>query len=270
MLEGVEGASLKMHKNIKENQKNGINCGLHCIKIKDFKVTAGDDSTILEHINFHIHCGQLTAVIGKNGAGKSTLIKAILGEIPHEGTIECRDMKRNVFQDIRIGYVPQYLNIDKNTPASVYDMFASYISRFPVFLWKKKSLYQEIKGYLRVFEAQDLIDKAIGDLSGGELQRVLLSLAITPPPNLLLLDEPVSGMDQNGLDLFYNNLDYLKKNYDLAVILISHDLEYIEKYADYVVLLDKSIKKEGTPKEVFGSREFVETFGRRGFDGSGI
>lgn len=255
---------------MEEKKKNGVSCGFHCIKIKNFKVTTGDDSTILENINFHIHCGQLTAVIGKNGAGKSTLIKAILGEIPHEGTIECKDMKKNAFQDIKIGYVPQHLNIDKNTPASVYDMFASYISRFPVFLWKKKSLYEEIKKKLQVFEAQELIDKAIGDLSGGELQRVLLSMAVTPPPNLLLLDEPVSGMDQNGLDLFYNNIDYLKKNYDLAVILISHDLEYIEKYADHVVLLDKTIKKEGTPKEVFESREFLMTFGRRGFSGHDV
>lgn len=252
---------------MQEKKTGSGSCGLHCIKIKNFKVTTGDDNTILENINFHIHCGQLTAVIGKNGAGKSTLIKAILDEIPHEGTIECKDMKKNSFQTIKIGYVPQHLNVDKNTPASVYDMFASYISRFPVFLWKKRSLYERIRQQLKVFEAEELIDKSIGDLSGGELQRVLLSLAITPPPNLLLLDEPVSGMDQNGLDLFYNNIDYLKKNYDLAVILISHDLEYIEKYADYVVLLDKTIKKEGTPKEVFESPEFLETFGRRGFDG---
>lgn len=254
---------------MREIRKSGRSCGLHCIKIKNFRVSAGD-SLLLENINFHIHCGQLTAVIGKNGAGKSTLIKAIMGEILHEGVIECRDMKKNAFQDIRIGYVPQHLNIDKNTPASVYDMFASYSSRFPVFLWKKKKLYEEIKGQLSVFEAQGLIDKAIGDLSGGELQRVLLSLAITPQPNLLLLDEPVSGMDQKGMDLFYANIDYLKKNYDLAVILISHDLEYIERYADYVVLLDKTILKEGTPKEVFESREFLSAFGRRGFDGERI
>lgn len=261
----------KGKKKMQENRKNAEkSCGLHCIKIKNLTVTTGDDSTILENINFHIHCGQLTAVIGKNGAGKSTLIKAILGEIPHEGVIECKDMKRNAFQEVKIGYVPQHLNIDKNTPASVYDMFASYISRFPVFLWKKRSLYEKIQKQLEVFKAQELIDKAIGDLSGGELQRVLLSLAITPPPNLLLLDEPVSGMDRNGLELFYENIDYLKKNYDLAVILISHDLEYIEKYADYVVLLDRMIQKEGTPKEVFTSREFLETFGRRGFDGSSI
>lgn len=252
-------------QDMQESKKGSVCCGLHCIKIKNFRVTTGEGSTILENINFHIHCGQLTAVIGKNGAGKSTLIKAILGEIPHEGTIECKDMKKNAFQDIRIGYVPQHLNIDKNTPASVYDMFASYISRFPVFLWKRRRLYEEIKGQLQIFGAQGLVDKAIGDLSGGELQRVLLSLAITPPPNLLLLDEPASGMDQNGMDLFYNNLDYLKKNYDLAVILISHDLEYIEKYADYVVLLDKEIQKEGSPKEVFASQEFLGTFGRRGF-----
>ena len=90
---------------------------------------------LLEHINLHIHCGRLTVIIGRNGAGKSTLIKAMLGEIHHEGTIEFRDIKQNAIRRLQIGYVPQYLNIDKNTPASVYDMFAAYISKIPVCLY---------------------------------------------------------------------------------------------------------------------------------------
>ena len=75
-----------------------------------------------------------------------------------------------------------------------------------------------------MFEADELIDKAVCDLSGGELQRVLLSLAVVPVPNLLLLDEPVSGIDKNGMELFFKNIVKLKKNYDLAIILVSHDI----------------------------------------------
>lgn len=88
-------------------------------------------------------------------------------------------------------------------------------------------------------------------MSGGELQRVLLSMAVTPVPNLLLLDEPVSGIDRNGMQLFYKNINKLKKHFDLAMIIVSHDFEFVRKYADHVILLDKKIVKEGSPKVKF-------------------
>lgn len=247
----------ELHHAIK---KPSAACGLHCIKMKEIGVKIGKNQ-IIEHVNLHIHCGKITCIIGKNGAGKSTLIKAIVGELNHEGTIEFKDMKDNGLSDMVIGYVPQHLNISKNTPTSVYDMFAGYISRIPVFLWKSKKLYQRIYEQLSLFEAQDLIDKAVCDLSGGELQRVMLSIATMPIPNLMLLDEPVSGIDHNGMELFYKNIDKLRRDYDLAIILVSHDFEFVRKYADYVILLDKTIVKEGTPKEVLQSKEFIELFG---------
>lgn len=235
-------------------------CGLHCIKMNDIGVSVGRE-VIIEHVNLHIHCGKLTVIIGRNGAGKSTLIKAILGEIRHTGTIEFRDMRDKSIQDLRIGYVPQYLNFEKNTPTSVYDMFASYISNVPVFLRRTKALKERIRASLSMFEAQGLLDKQLGDLSGGELQRVLLSVACDPVPNLLLLDEPVSGIDRNGMELFYGNISALKKQCDLAMILVSHDLDYVEKYADYVILLDKTVLCEGSPAQVFASGKFHEVFG---------
>jgi len=250
----------KTHSDCIKMKERSAACGLHCIKMKDIGVTFGK-TTIIEHINLHIHCGRLTVIIGRNGAGKSTLIKAMLGEIKHKGEIEFTDMSNKGMSDLTIGYVPQHLNIEKNTPTSVYDMFASYIGKVPVFLRKSKKVYQEVYKQLQLFEAQSLIDKQVCDLSGGELQRVLLSIACTPVPNLLLLDEPVSGIDRNGMELFYKNVDMLKKNYDLALILVSHDLEFVERYADYVILLDKTIIKEGTPKEVLNSKEFHEVFG---------
>jgi zinc transport system ATP-binding protein len=144
---------------------------------------------------------------------------------------------------------------------SVYDLFASYISNSPIFFHKSKKVYHKVMEQLGIFEAANLIDKRACDLSGGELQRVLLSIAITPVPNLLLLDEPVSGIDRNGMKLFYDNIGKLKSNYDLAMIIVSHDFEFVRKYADHVILLDKKIIKEGEPGEVLDSPECNEIFG---------
>lgn len=238
-------------------------CGLHCIKMNHLGVTIGNQ-TIIEDVNMHIHCGTLNAVIGRNGAGKTTLIRAILNDIPHEGSIDFRDTENGHMRRMKIGYVPQSLNIEKRTPLSVYDLMASYQGKAPVFLYKKKRLYEEIQEALRIFEVEDLIDRQVCNLSGGQLQRVLLSMAIMDEPNLLLLDEPVSGIDQNGMELFYRTMDYLKKNFDLAIILISHDLDYVAKYADKVLLLNKTILKQGTPKEVYASEEFERIFGMEG------
>lgn len=235
-------------------------CGLHCIKVNRLGVRFGEQ-VILENVNLHIHCGSINAIIGKNGAGKSTLIRAMLDDIPHEGKIEFKDRENGRIQKLKIGYVPQSINIEKNTPVSVYDLIASYQYRFPVFFKKSKRIAKEITEALKVFEVEDLLDKQVCNLSGGQLQRVLLAMAIMDEPNLLLLDEPVSGVDQNGMELFYRTMEYLKENFDLSIILISHDLDYVAKYADKVILLDKTVLKEGSAKEVFASEEFHNIFG---------
>ena len=235
-------------------------CGLHCTKINNIGVTIGKQ-VILKNVNIHIHCGELTVIIGKNGAGKSALLKAILGEIPHTGEITFLDMKENSKKKIKIGYVPQSINVERHMPTTVYDMFASYISDVPVCFKKDKKIYDEIKEHLKLFGAEKLIDKGIGNLSGGELQRVLLAIATKPLPNLLILDEPVSGIDVNGIKDFYEIINRLKTKYDMSIILVSHDLELVRKYADKVILLDKEILKEGTPENVFNSFEFKKRFG---------
>lgn len=235
-------------------------CGLHCIKVKHLGVRFGEQ-VILEDVNLHMHCGSIHAIIGKNGAGKSTLIRAMLDDVVHEGQIEFRDQQNGRMQKLKIGYVPQNINIEKNTPLSVYDLIAGYQYRTPVCFWKRKQVKQEILEALKVFEVEDLLDKQVCNLSGGQLQRVLLAMAIMDEPNLLMLDEPVSGIDQNGMELFYRTMVYLKEHFDLSIILISHDLDYVAKYADRVVLLDKTVLKEGTPKEVFSSEEFQTVFG---------
>lgn len=217
-------------------------CGLHCTKINNISVKFGND-VILKNVSIHIHCGELTVIIGRNGAGKSTLLKAILGEVEHKGNIIFTDEKDNLTKKIKIGYVPQKLNIEKHMPTTVFDMFASCISYIPVFMKKDKKIYKEIKEHLKIFGVDRLIDKSIGDLSGGELQRVLIAMATKPIPNLLILDEPVSGIDKNGIRDFYQILNRLKAEYDMSIILVSHDLELANQYADRVILLDKEVIK---------------------------
>lgn len=234
-------------------------CGLHCSKIENISVKI-DNEEIIKDITFDIHCKEIVMIIGKNGAGKSTLLKALLDEIEHDGKVEFYDTKNNKNEKIKIGYVPQNINIERDMPTTVYDMFASYISNKPVWLTKNKKLYDDIKSKLKVFGADELIDKRVGNLSGGELQRVLLSIATNPIPNLLILDEPVSGIDTKGTREFYEILQELKEKNDMSILLVSHDLDLVKQYADKVILLDKSILKQGSAEEVFSSEEFKTIF----------
>ena len=233
---------------------------LCCTKIKDFGVKAGK-LTIFEHVNIHIHCGQLTALIGPNGAGKSTLLKAILGEVPHTGTMRYVDAKGKHTGHPVIGYVPQYLRFDVSAPTSVQDIFMACLSRKPVWLFPAGKMRGRIERNLAHTHAEHLIDRRLGALSGGELQRVLLALALDPMPDLLLLDEPVSGVDQNGLELFYEIVAELRAKEDMAILLISHDLNMVAKHADQVVLMNKGVVMSGTPQEVFSDTRTQRIFG---------
>lgn len=233
-------------------------CGFCCTKISNISVKRGSKQ-ILKDVNIHIHCGKLTTIIGANGAGKSTLLKAILGEIPHDGTITFKSQNKEE-KKIKIGYVPQKLDLE-NSPITVYDMVASFSSNVPTFLLKSKKVYAKIKEHLKDFGADNLIDRKVNRLSGGELQRVMLGMAMMSKPDLLILDEPISGIDKNGKEQFYKKIFELKEKNDMAIILVSHDFEYVKEYSDHVVLLNQVIEEEGTPNEVFKSNKFIETFG---------
>lgn len=209
----------------------------------------------------HIHCGQLTALIGPNGAGKSTLLKCILGQVPHSGNLHYVEAKGKHTGNPIIGYVPQYLRFDRTSPTSVMDFFAACLSKYPVWLCSMKKLRPKVLESLRRVKAEHLIDRRLGALSGGEMQRVLLSLALNPMPDLLLLDEPVSGVDHNGLKLFYEIVSELREKEDMAIVLISHDLPLVAQYADQVVLLNKKVICKGTPQEVFNRKETKALFG---------
>lgn len=241
-------------------RSSGKACGLCCTKIENFGVVRGKNE-ILKNVNLHIHCGELTAVIGPNGAGKSTLLKSILGEIQHSGEMKFLDSKGEHGGKPVIGYVPQQFNFEPGTPVSVYDLFASANSNLPVWLFKSANKRAKIKEVLEIVESGHLIDKKLGNLSGGELQRVFLALALNPVPDLLLLDEPVSGVDVNGLKLFYKIVSELREKFDLSIILVSHDLDLVADFADRVVVLNKTVVCTGKPKEIFNNPQFAALFG---------
>lgn len=176
-----------------------------------------------------------------------------------DGTVSFKS-KHNFKDKLSIGYVPQKLNLE-NSPTSVYDLICSYTCNFPVFAYRSRKKYKKIKEHLRCFGAEDLIDKKINSLSGGELQRVMLTIATMPYPELLILDEPSAGMDKNGIEELYRLLTKLKQTQDIAIIIVSHDLELVKKYADKVVLLNKKVLAKGNAEEVFSSIEFKEIFG---------
>ncbi|MBR5134482.1 MAG: metal ABC transporter ATP-binding protein [Clostridia bacterium] len=235
-------------------------CGLHCLQVKDLTVTRGG-KTILDRVNLHAHCGELTAVIGRNGAGKSTLMKAVVGEWKYGGsvTFSGHDGTPTPHKP-RVGYVPQTLSIDKSSPATVQDMLLCYTSRLPVFFPRRRKTIEALSAHLASFGAQSLLQSRIGDLSGGELQRVLLALATIQKPDLVLLDEPVSGIDTEGLAAFYDMIDHLRER-DLLVVLISHDLPFVRSHADRVVLLENGrVAASGKPETVFASEAFATAF----------
>jgi len=235
--------------------------GLCCTRIRHFGVTLGKYE-ILRDVNLHIHCGELTCLIGPNGAGKSTLLKAILGEVPHAGELVFLDGRNQVRRRPRIGYVPQKLELDSTSPTSVYDLLAAAFSDKAVWAFRPKEMEEAVHESLARVEAGHLMDRRLGALSGGEMQRVLLSLALQPVPDLLLLDEPVSGIDLTGLKIFYKTVSDLRRLYHLSIILVSHDLNLVMKYADRVALLnDKTIQAVGTPDEVFRHKKTSEVFG---------
>ena len=220
-----------------------------------------DAEPILDDICLQLRCGETTAVMGPNGAGKSTLIRAVLGEIPHTGDI--RFHRANTLQEMkpRIGYVPQMPRFDAQYPATVCDLFTACASRSPVWLPKGRRLREEIRAALREVDMEDALDRRVGVLSGGELQRVLLALALCPLPQILLLDEPSSGIDSHGLRAYYDTVERVKSHTDLSVLLISHDAELVAEYADRLVLLNHRVLLADTPERVLESPEYKALLG---------
>lgn len=243
--------------------KHGGSCSHSCcLRIQNLSVVIGKDA-ILKDVNMHLHCGQIVALIGPNGAGKSTLLKAVLGEREYEGIISFSVPGQRTRKPI-IGYVPQSPIFDPGDPVTVADLFACCMNRRPVFLGIGKKVREHIITCLERVHGEDLIDKRVGTLSGGELQRVLLALALDPLPNILILDEPLSGVDVEGMETLMDMLDELRRDYDLSILMTTHDFTMLPRYADHVVLIDHAVISQGTPENVLDSDGFRQVFHRKG------
>ena len=242
---------------------HGSGCGHSCcLRVENVSVSIGTDA-ILKDVNLHVHCGQMVALIGPNGAGKSTLLKTILGERDYTGTIAFSEPGQRSRKP-RIGYVPQTPNFDPSDPVSVSDLFACCMSRRPAFLGLGKAMEEQVLECLDRVHARDLLHKRVGTLSGGELQRVLLALALEPLPNILILDEPLSGVDVEGMHSLMDMLDEIRKTYDLCILMTTHDFSTLPRNSDKVVLIDHGVRIKGTPQEVLASEEFQQAFRMKG------
>ena len=234
-----------------------------CLRIQDLTVTI-DGESILSDINLHLHCGELVALIGPNGAGKSTLLKAILGQKEYKGIIAFSAPGMRHRKPPRIGYVPQSPSFDPGECVTVADLFACCMTSRPAFLGLSKTMRQKVLDCLDRVHGTELMDKRIGNLSGGELQRVLLALALEPLPNILILDEPLSGVDVEGMQILMDMLDEIRKTYDLSILITTHDFSLLEQYADQVVLMDRTVLDQGDPKSVLSGEAFLKAFYREG------
>ncbi len=243
---------------VREEIRNS--CHTCCTKLQDVTVKFGKEM-ILEKVNLHIHCGKLTAVVGPNGAGKTTMLKAILEEIPFSGSLSTDLRHTETHRDLRIGYVPQKLNFDPSAPVTVLDLFAASLSRRPLWLGRSGAVKSTAESALTLTRAESLIHKRVGTLSGGELQRVLLALALTPTPDLLLLDEPVSGVDPAGVELFYSMVSKLRKDHHMAVLMVTHDCGVAAEFADEMIFLNRKVICQDKPEIVLRHPEFVRIFG---------
>lgn len=242
---------------------HGGSCGhACCLRVENLSVQIGSDQ-ILKDVNLHVHCGEMVALIGPNGAGKSTFLKAVLGQREYQGVIAFSQPGQRSKKP-RIGYVPQSPAFDPGDPVSVADLFACCMSRRPAFLGLSKSMRELVLECLERVHGTDLIDKRVGTLSGGELQRVLLALALEPLPNILILDEPLSGVDIEGMENLMDMLDEIRREYDLSILMTTHDFSMLRRYADQVVLIDHTVRIQGSPDTVLDSEAFSRTFHMKG------
>ncbi len=233
-----------------------------CTRLVDVGVRLGAHLA-LERVNLHVHCGELTAIIGPNGAGKTTLLRAIMGEVAHTGEMKFLSAAGLVHrQRPRIGYVPQRIEIDNSAPLTVLDLFAAAGTSWPLWLWYPRRISAEAHEALTCVGAGELMERSLGNLSCGQLQRVLLALALKPVPGLLLLDEPLAGLDHAGTAQFYEIVSGLRRLMDLSILMVSHDLSAAAAIADRMVFINnRSLLFEGTPGEVLEQPEVRKTFG---------
>lgn len=207
-----------------------------------------DKEYIFENLNFTVNKGDFLGIIGANGTGKSTLIKLILGQLkPESGSIEVFGKKIASCKELdKIGYVPQVgQSRDSNFPATVSEIVQlNLYKEIGMFKFAKKIHKEKVKKALELVEMQDFSSRKFSDLSGGQQQRVIIAKSIVNNPDVLVLDEPTTGIDHKSEHALYRLLDKLNRENKITIIMISHDLDKIKLHSNKIVDLSKDCCKE--------------------------
>lgn len=236
------------------------------LRVTNLKVVFGDNET-LKNLDFSVNKGDVFAIVGPNGAGKSVLFKALLGLIPFSGEIKWAD-------NLKIGYVPQKFSIEKDMPLSVGEFLSlkNKNKKYVIETLDSLGLFPPNKEHDHVqnhhhhqhseFHIQEhILKQRLGWLSGGQLQRVLIAWALLDNPDVLLFDEPTSGIDVGGEETIYHLLKKLHDELKLTILLISHDLNVVYKYANTVMCVNKKMLCYGIPANVLDPRALTELYG---------
>ena len=208
----------------------------------------------LDNLSFGIDEGDFLGIIGPNGAGKYTLFKCMLGlQTQYDGTIkvfgnDIRDSNKYLLQ---IGYVPQKPVVDRNFPATIREVLS---------MSQNSSDPKKVEEALQKVWMHELADRRIGDLSVGQQQRVFIAKALVNSPKILVLDEPVTGIDQYNQDLFFQILGELNKKEKISIIWSSHDLDAVERLANKVACLNRTLFFHGISKEFFSDDEMLKKY----------
>jgi zinc transport system ATP-binding protein len=222
------------------------------VSVQNLRVELGGNA-VLRGLSAELTRNQITALIGTNGSGKTTLLRALLKEIPFTGEIRFHCGHDHTKPNPRhVGYVPQKLRVESNMPLTVRDLLGIALQRRPIFLSFRANLRKQMGAMLHEVGASEaLLDRPLEKISGGELQRVLLALAMQPEPELLLLDEPAAGVDVKGQEQFYDLIDRLNRERGTTILLVSHDLSMVGKHVHRVMCLkDGIVHCQGTPQEI--------------------
>ncbi|MBC8414202.1 MAG: metal ABC transporter ATP-binding protein [Nitrospira sp.] len=233
------------------------------LSVDNLCVKAGD-LHLVENVSFAVEQGSIIAIIGPNGAGKTTLIKAILGLIPYgPGTVSFFGREQDGRpDDIKLGYVPQKIDFDRTFPLTVYELLSFSVPPFySLSLNMKRKEQEHIYMLLQKVGAGDLLRRQVGSLSGGELQRVMIAKALVNNPAILVLDEPASGVDIEGQERFHELVRRLNRDTGLTVLLISHDLNVVYRYADNVLCMNRRLICTGKPEVALTDEVIKSVYG---------
>ena len=225
------------------------------LKIENFTKIYGDKKAV-DSLTLEIGRGEVYGFIGHNGAGKTTLVLALLNETDYTGTIDFCSNRRP-----RIGYVPQHLAFDRGMPLTVIEFIAAFHQKLPLCFGIRKDLKKKLHELLGETGCLHLENRPLGALSGGELQRVMLAGALSQEPELLILDEPASGIDFKGGEVCCELLERFRKAFGFTQLMVTHDLNTVMAHATHVICLNRTLIAEGEPHAVLSDKVLAKAFG---------